>query len=142
MTDKNIANFTTKVSYKGALRTESTHQKSGQEIVTDAPTDNNGKGQAHSPTDLVATALASCMLTIMGISAQKRGFELPETVAEVKKIMISEPRRIARVEVTIYMKSGNLDDKQKALLEKVALTCPVAKSLSADLEQVVLFKYD
>lgn len=135
-----IVNYTAELEYKGKLRTQSQHLKSGEQILTDAPTDNNGKGEAFSPTDLVATALPACMITVMGIAAEKRGIELPEVRAYVKKTMASNPRRISRIDVEIVMMDSNLKPKDLELLKKVALACPVARSIHPDIEQVVNFK--
>lgn len=131
--------MTSKVVYNGNLRTTITHLRSGNSAITDAPIDNNGKGEAFSPTDLVATALASCMITVMGIKARDRGLNIDGTTAEINKIMASGPRRISRVEVTLTFPPGNFSDEEKKLLEKTAITCPVAQSLSEGIEQVVEF---
>lgn len=130
--------MTSEVEYKGNLRTEAIHIKSGNIIITDAPIDNHGKGEAFSPTDLVATALASCMLTIMGIKARAMEIDLEGTKAEVIKKMESNPRRISEVRVMIYL-NQQFDEKTKRILEKAALTCPVAKSLHTDVKQIVEF---
>ena len=130
--------MTSKVIYKGALRTEATHIRSGNTIITDAPTDNKGKGEAFSPTDLVATALASCMLTIMGIKANEMNINIEGASAEVKKIMATGPRRIAQVIIVINIPIS-ADEKTKNILEKAALTCPVDKSLSDSMIRDVKF---
>ena len=130
--------MTSKVIYKGSLRTEATHLRSGNRIITDAPTDNKGKGEAFSPTDLVATALASCMLTIMGIKSDEMNINIEGTYAEVKKIMSSVPRRIAQVIIVINIPIST-DEKTKNILEKAALTCPVDKSLSESMIREVKF---
>ncbi len=130
--------ITSKVEYLGNLRTSALHIKSNNEIITDAPVDNHGKGEAFSPTDLVATALASCMLTMMGIKADNLGVNLSGTTAEVTKIMGIEPRRIVEIHVNIKM-SYKYDEKIRILLEKAALTCPVAKSLDPNLIQLIKF---
>jgi uncharacterized OsmC-like protein len=130
--------MTSKVIYKGALRTEATHIRSGNTIITDAPTDNKGKGEAFSPTDLVATALASCMLTIMGIKANEININIEGASAEVKKIMATGPRRIAQVKIVINIPIS-ADEKTKNILEKAALTCPVDKSLSDSMIRDVKF---
>lgn len=132
--------ITSKVEYQGGLRTQATHVKSGNAIITDAPTDNNGLGSAFSPTDLVATALASCMLTVMGIKARSMDFDLEEASAEVVKKMASGPRRIEEVVVRLSLKQ-NCDDSTRDLLEKTALSCPVAKSLSENLKQTITFNW-
>lgn len=133
--------MTSKVIYSGQLRTQCTHLASGNQFITDAPIDNNGKGEAFSPTDAVATALASCMFTIMGIKAQHYGWVLDGSTAEVTKIMVAEPRRISAVEIIFYMK-GNFDDKAKQILENAARTCPVWYSLHPDLKKDVIFKWE
>lgn len=133
--------MTSEVIYQGKLRTSAVHLKSGNNIITDAPTDNHGKGEAFSPTDLVATALASCMVTVMGIAADKRDWNIDGTKAEITKTMASDPRRISQVDIVITMPQQDYSDEQKRLLEKVAKTCPVAKSLHPDLVQAVEFKW-
>ena len=126
-------------SYLGDLRTEMVHGPSGPRVLTDAPVDNHGKGEAFSPTDLVASALGSCMLTIMGIVAKRDGIALEGTVVTVAKHMTSElPRRIARIEVGFSMARGIAPDF-RAKLEKAAHTCPVALSLHPEIAQVVTF---
>jgi len=130
--------MTSKVIYKGALRTEATHIRSGNTIITDAPTDNKGKGEAFSPTDLVATALASCILTIMGIKADGMNINIDGSSAEVKKIMGAGPRRIAQVNIVINIPLS-ADEKTKKILEKAALTCPVDKSLSDSMIRDIKF---
>ena len=132
--------MTSKVIYKGALRTEATHIRSGNTIITDAPTDNKGKGEAFSPTDLVATALASCILTIMGIKADGMNINIDGSSAEVKKIMGAGPRRIAQVNIVINIPLS-ADEKTKKILEKAALTCPVDKSLSDSMIRDVKFMW-
>ncbi|MEL6388737.1 MAG: OsmC family protein [Bacteroidota bacterium] len=133
--------MTSQVSYEGNLRTTAVHLKSDNRIITDAPTDNNGKGQAFSPTDLVATGLASCILTIMGIRATKMGINIDGAKAEVTKHMVSDPRRISKIDVVLSLPGADLVDKDKAILEKVGLTCPVAQSLHPDIEQHVSFTW-
>ena len=130
--------MTSKVIYKGDLRTEARHIHSGNTIITDAPTDNKGKGEAFSPTDLVSTALASCMLTIMGIKANEMNINIKGASAEVKKIMAASPRRIAQVIIVINIPIL-ADEKTKNILEKAALTCPVDKSLSDSMIRDVKF---
>ena len=127
--------------YLGGLRTHSTHLKSSDTIITDAPVDNNGKGNAFSPTDLVASALCSCMTTVMGICAEKNNFELPGSTAYVTKIMESHPRRISKIIIEINFDKNNLSDQQTEKLVAVAKGCPVAQSLSSDLIQEVKFNF-
>ncbi|MEL7021138.1 MAG: OsmC family protein [Bacteroidota bacterium] len=129
------------ITYEGGLRTAAIHQKSGTQLITDAPTDNHGKGESFSPTDLVAAALASCMLTIMGINADKKGLDIKGAKAEVHKIMAAHPRRIERVEIQIQMPDNGYSDDEKKLLERVARACPVAKSVHPDLVQAVRFDW-
>lgn len=134
--------MTSKVTYLGELRTEAVHLQSGQSIITDAPPDNQGKGEAFSPTDLCATSLASCMMTIMGISARNHGLNMDGTVAEVTKIMASNPRRISAVEITLRMPPNGFTDRDKKLLETAGRTCPVALSLGEGVEQRILFAWE
>ncbi len=132
---------TAHVTYLGGLRTEATHLRSQQTIITDAPPDNQGRGEAFSPTDLLSTALACCMMTIMGIAARDKDIPLNNLNARVVKHMTSAPRRVERVEVHLEMDGTGLGDREKAILENAALTCPVARSLSEDLVQDVHFSY-
>jgi uncharacterized OsmC-like protein len=132
--------MTAKVVYLGDLSTELVHNKSKSRVTTDAPTDNNGKGQAFSPTDLLATSLASCMLTVVGIKARDMGIAIEGSYAEVTKHMASNPRRVIRIEVDVFFK-GELSEKEKAVFENTARTCPVAQSLSQEIEQNVKFYY-
>ena len=127
--------------YVGELRTKSTHLKSSNVIITDAPTDNNGKGNAFSPTDLVASALCSCMTTVMGICANKNQFDLPNSTAHITKVMSSHPRRISKIIVEINFDSNNLSEQNIEKLIAVAKGCPVAQSLSSDLVQEVRFNF-
>ena len=129
-----------KIEYKGKLRTEAVHLRSGKAIITDAPVDNQGKGEAFSPTDLVATALGSCMMTIMGIVAEREGIKLYGTIAEVGKIMTTNPRRIGEVKIKIKF-TEKLNREQRDKLEKAAKTCPVSGSLSENLKETVEFIY-
>ncbi|MCH8553704.1 MAG: OsmC family protein [Schleiferiaceae bacterium] len=129
---------TSKLVYREGLRTEAIHLNSQQSIITDAPIDNHGLGQAFSPTDLVATSLASCMLTVMGIKARDMGYPLQDTYAEVEKVMASGPRRISAIYIQIHF-SSNADEKTRTILEATALHCPVAKSLHPEIEQSVQF---
>ncbi len=131
--------MTSKVIYEGQLRTRMTHLYSGTEVITDAPLDNHGLAQAFSPTDIVATGLASCMLTVMGIKARDMGVDLTGTSAEVTKVMAAEPRRISEVHVTLTFPKNNYTDKDKTILENTAKTCPVAHSLHPDIKQVLQF---
>ncbi|KRD06549.1 osmotically inducible protein OsmC [Flavobacterium sp. Root901] len=132
--------MTSKVTYLGDLRTKSVHIQSGSEIISDAPLDNNGKGEAFSPTDTVANALASCMFTIMGIKARDLNVDLVDSTAEVTKIMNAEPRRIGAIEIVFELKS-NADQKNKTILERAAMTCPVFLSLSSEIEKKITFNW-
>lgn len=132
--------MTSKVTYLGNLRTSSIHIQSGTEIVSDAPLDNNGKGEAFSPTDTVANGLATCMMTIMGIKARDLQIDLEGTTAEVVKIMNAEPRRIGAIEIVFQMQ-GTSDQKSKTILERAAMTCPVFLSLHPDVEKRITFNW-
>ena len=120
--------------YLGDLRTEITHVQSGNRVITDAPTDNNGKGEYISPTDMVAAALGSCMLTLMGIAARRLEIDLKGTRVEIQKVMAAEPRRIAEIRLDFYL-PGDYSDKDKKILQGAAETCPVGKSLHPDIRQ-------
>ena len=133
--------MTSKVIYQGGLRTECTHLQSGSTFITDAPVDNNGKGEAFSPTDTVATALASCMLTIMGIKADQKSIDLIGSYGEVQKTMQATPRKISKIAVTLHLPKS-IDDKNQKLLEQAALTCPVYQSLDPDMDKDVEFLWD
>lgn len=127
--------------YAGHLRTEATHAASGNVIQTDAPTDNHGRGEAFSPTDLVSTALGSCMMTVMGIVADRHQLDLVDsTFAVVKHMSTEAPRRIAQIDVTFTMPAA-LSPSDRSLLERTALTCPVTLSLHPDIKQNVMFEY-
>ena len=128
------------IVYKNDLRTEAMHLGSGEKIITDAPIDNNGKGEAFSPTDLVAAALGSCMITIMGIVAQKHNIDIAGTSAKVKKIMGSNPRKIDKVVIDISM-NNQISKNDRKRLERAALSCPVHKSLHPDLIKTISFFY-
>ncbi|MGK4568864.1 OsmC family protein [Flavobacterium sp. 3HN19-14] len=132
--------MTSKVTYLGDLRTSSIHLASGSEIISDAPVDNNGKGEAFSPTDTVANALASCMLTVMAIKANTMDVDFTGSTASVTKHMQAEPRKISKIEVVFDM-SIAADEKTKTILERTALTCPVHLSLHPDIEKVVTFNW-
>ena len=125
------------IEYKGDLRTEAKHLRSGDVIFTDAPLDNRGKGEAFSPTDLTCTSLGSCILTIMGIAAREHDIDIVGTKAEVYKTMAAGPRRIAKIEIVIHMPDRGYNDKQKKILDRAAHHCPVALSLSSDTEEVI-----
>ena len=132
--------MTSIVNYLGDLRTSAIHIASDKNIITDAPIDNQGKGEAFSPTDTVATALASCLLTIMGIKARDLNIDIKNTTAEVAKIMGSKPRRISEIQITVNF-TKSYDQRIKKILEKAALACPVSNSLHPDLKQNILFNW-
>jgi len=129
-----------KIKYDGSLRTTATHLKSGSIITTDAPIDNRGKGEQFSPTDLFATALGSCMLTIMGITAETHGFKIDGSEIKINKIMGTSPRRVSHIKVVIDI-HGDFEDKQKDLLIKAAHHCPVSKSIHEDIKEEVIFNF-
>jgi putative redox protein len=131
---------TVKTSYLGDLRTEATHIRSGKKITTDAPIDNQGKGEFFSPTDLLATALGSCMLTIMGIAARTHGFDIDGTDVSITKVMGTNPRRVVEVAVELNF-PHDYSEKQKRIIEISAKECPVANSLHPELKQTVVFNY-
>jgi len=132
--------MTSQIIYKGNLRTEATHLQSQTVIETDAPVDNHGKGERFSPTDIVATALGSCMLTIMGIKARDMQVNLEGTTVGITKIMADSPRRIGGIEVIFtFPESVQADEKQRLILERAAHTCPVAKSIHPDIQVNVHF---
>lgn len=128
---------TAKVTYLGELRTEMQHLQSGSLVITDAPVDNHGKGEAFSPTDLTAASLASCMFTIMGIKLQSIHKDIKGATAEVTKVMYDEPRRIGEILIDIKIPEQDFTDKEKQMLINITKTCPVAKSLHPDIKQVV-----
>lgn len=132
---------TSKITYTGDLRTSAVHLQSGTRIITDAPVDNQGKGEAFSPTDLLATSLGNCMLTIVGIAARMHGFSIDGTTAEITKVMAQEPRRVAEIIVNLQFPANNYSDKEKAVIERAAKTCPVAYSLHPDIKQEISFNY-
>lgn len=131
--------MTSKVTYLGDLRTSSIHTASGSELISDAPVDNHGKGEAFSPTDTVANALASCILTTMAIKANQMEFDMSGATAEVTKVMAQDPRRIARIVVAIQMPAA--DEKTQTILERVAHNCPVHHSLHPDIDQAISFSW-
>jgi uncharacterized OsmC-like protein len=129
---------TSKIIYLGGLRTEAEHLKSGTKIVTDAPTDNNGKGEAFSPTDLVAAALGSCMMTIMGIAARNHEIDMAGTEMTVNKIMDSDPRRIGKIEIVMFMPANDYSKKERKILEAAAHGCPVGSTIKEGIEDLKL----
>ncbi len=132
--------MTSKVTYKGQLRTSCEHLRSGDIFLTDAPVDNNGKGEAFSPTDTVATGLASCILTMMGMKAEGLEVDLSDSAAEITKHMSSDPRRISKIEIDLSLPS-NISEKHRKILVHTANTCPVHYSLHPDIEKVITFDW-
>lgn len=132
--------MTSKITYLGDLRTSSVHLQSGEVILSDAPTDNNGRGEAFSPTDLVANALGSCMMTIMAIKSKDLNIDLIDSTIEITKFMQADPRRIAKIKIVLNM-SVLVDDKSKIILERAAMTCPVFLSLNPKIEKDLVFNW-
>ncbi len=133
--------MTASIIYKGDLRCECTHLQSGTVIETDAPTDNRGKGERFSPTDTVCVALATCVITTMGIRAADMNIDLSQTRIEVTKHMLSEPRRIGKIEIVLNIPNIGLDDNTKMIMQKIGDNCPVMKSLHPDLEVVTTYNW-
>lgn len=131
---------TSKITYLGELRTSSIHLQSGTEIISDAPVDNHGKGEAFSPTDLLANSLGSCMMTIMAIKADSLGIDLKGTTIDVTKIMQSEPRKVAKIVIVMNLPISE-SEKNKTILERSAMNCPVLLSLHPDLEKDITFNW-
>ena len=132
---------TIQIIFKGDLSALSRHMKSGVEIMTDAPVDNQGKGSSFSPTDLLAASLGCCMMTIMAIASKTHQINLEGTTIGITKIMASEPRRVKEIQVDFHFPNINYTEKEKAILEKAARTCPVAMSLHPELTQTIHFNY-
>jgi uncharacterized OsmC-like protein len=132
---------TYRTTYLGNLRTEAIHERSGKKIITDAPVDNKGKGEYFSPTDLVSTALCSCIFTIMGIAAKEHNFSIEGATATTHKIMRNDPRRIKEVQIEFDFSSIDLNDKQKEILKKLVKASPVPRSIHPDIEQNVSLKF-
>jgi uncharacterized OsmC-like protein len=131
-----------KVKYLGDLRTEAEHLKSGNKFINDAPLDNNGKGEAFSPTDTVCAALATCMITIMGIVSKREDLTITGLSADVIKVMVENPRKIGEIKVDFTMPSHvSLTEKQKEVLKRAAHTCPVALSLDSSIKQTITFNF-
>ena len=135
----NSADFS--LLYQGDLRTSITHHRSGEVVVTDAPVDNNGKGESFSPTDLVCSALASCVMTILGFKARDMGYENVEMKADVWKTMATNPRRIGKIRVALEVRIEGLTDQQRTILERTTRACPVSHSLSSGTEKEVTFDW-
>lgn len=133
---------TSRTVYLGDLRTRATHTRSGESIITDAPPDNQGRGEYFSPTDLVATTLASCMMTVLGIAGRTNGFSIDGTEAVITKTMSAEPpRKIAHVRVELNFPPVRYSEKEKVIIERIARNCPVALSLHPDLQQEIIFNF-
>ncbi|WP_332022708.1 OsmC family protein [Kaistella sp.] len=132
--------MTSKITYLGDLRCESEHLQSGTRVFTDAPTDNHGKGEVFSPTDLCATSLAQCMLTTISILGKDKGINIEGSYAELQKIMNPKPRKIAEIVCDLYF-SGSFSDEEKVFIENTAMNCPVALTLSAEVKKSVTFNY-
>lgn len=134
--------MTANIIYKGTLRCEATHIQSGSMIETDAPTDNRGKGERFSPTDLLCVSLATCIATTMGIKANDMNIDLTSTAVDVTKHMLPDPRRVAKIEINLSMPAALLlDEKDKLVLERVGNNCPVAKSLHPEMEVIINYKW-
>ncbi len=134
--------ITIKTKYLGGLRCESLHVKSGNTLITDAPVDNKGKGEAFSPTDLLATALATCMITIMGIQANQHGMNIDGVECDVTKIMSAQlPRKVVEVVIDFRFAANNFSEAQKQILRDAAYSCPVALSVHPDLKKTVIFNF-
>lgn len=133
---------TIKSEYLGDLRTQATHVASSNSILTDAPVDNNGKGEAFSPTDLTCASLGSCMMTLMGIAAKRDEINLKGSTWETTKTMQTDPRRIAKIEIKFNIKADRkLTDSEQEKYKKIAHHCPVALSLHPDIKQEIIFNF-
>ncbi|MEP7170821.1 MAG: OsmC family protein, partial [Bacteroidota bacterium] len=127
--------------YEGNLRTTSEHNQSGSKIITDAPTDNQGKGEAFSPTDLLAASLATCMLTTIAIKIRHSGFTIDGAEISATKIMTNDPRRVSGIKIEFKMPKNNYTEEQKKMVEQIAHSCPVALSIHPDIKQDIVFNY-
>ncbi|MBL0343152.1 MAG: OsmC family protein [Bacteroidetes bacterium] len=132
---------TIETKYLNELRTEATHTASGKTLITDAPIDNKGKGEAFSPTDLLAASLGSCMLSIVGIVADNHGFSIEGATLKITKVMAANPRRVAEIEVIFDFPLSSFSESQVRIIKHAALTCPVALSLHPDIIQKVIFNF-
>lgn len=132
---------TVETKYEGGLRTSSIHIQSNNKFYTDAPLDNNGKGETFSPTDTVATALGACMMTVMAIAGENKGLDMSGMHLETQKIMAANPRRIAALKVDFYWENCSLNDEQRTWIKDIGLNCPVALSLHPDLKQQITFYF-
>jgi putative redox protein len=133
--------ITSIITYPGNLRTENTHVRSGTKLITDAPVDNKGKGEAFSPTDLLSTSLANCILTIMGMRAEEAGFSIDGAKAEMKKVMASDPRRVAEIRIIFDFSMLDLTVDQQTLLKGIPEISPVSLSLHPDVKQIITFNF-
>lgn len=133
---------TSRVLYTGDLRTEATHVKSGQSFITDAPLDNQGRGEAFSPTDLLATSLGACAITVVGIAARTHGFNVDGTSIKITKIMASDPRRVGEVIVEMDFPAVKYTEKEKSIIRHTINTCPVGQSLNPELKQTFILNFD
>ncbi len=133
---------TSQVSHLGNLRTQALHTASGTKISTDAPVDNHGKGELFSPTDLLATSLAACMITLMGIKSNDNGFELKQIESDVHKKMGTNPRRVRKIQIDFRFPESRYSEIEKTILKKAALECPVAMSLNQEITQEITFKFE
>lgn len=129
------------VTYKGNLRNEAVHLRSGNQLITDAPLDNHGRGEAFSPTDLLCTSLATCMITLIGITAESKGIRLGNVEAKIEKVMHSEPRRVGEIHIEFTIVDCGYTEREKTILEHAARTCPVARSLHPDIKQELVFSF-
>lgn len=129
------------IKYEGNLRNTIVHVRSNSEIITDAPVDNNGKGSYFSPTDLLAASLASCILTIIGIAAEKNGFSINGSTADIEKHMQSNPRKVEEIAVNLQLRGQEFDEKQRQIIERAAKNCPVALTLGENVKQRISFTY-
>ena len=134
--------MTASIIYKGNLRCECTHLQSGSSIETDAPTDNRGKGERFSPTDMLCVSLATCMITTMGIRCEDMQVDISGSRLEVTKHMLSEPRRIGKIEIKLHLQGKNISEKDRAVLEKIGDNCPVMKSLHPDLTVETVYVWE
>jgi putative redox protein len=133
---------TSEIKYLGDLRTEAVHVQSGTQIITDAPVDNKGKGEAFSPTDLLATSLGVCMITVMGIKAQEHQLNIDGTTCSITKIMAANPRRVVEIQAILKLPANGFSEKEKTILERTALTCPVYLSLHPDIKKDIVFSWE
>jgi putative redox protein len=134
--------ITIETLYSGGLRTEVKHLQSSVTLTTDAPVDNKGRGESFSPTDLLAASLGSCMLTIIGITADTQGFNIDGTRIKITKVMAANPRRVSEIHISFQFPGNNYTEKQREVIQRSALTCPVALSIHPDIKQMVEFNFD